>query len=244
MDDTVLPGCGRSGDAAGPRLSRAATRGHRGAVDHPDPWPLRHLELRTPRLSLRPDDDEGLLELASLAVRGVHPPEVMPFTTAWTDQEPAEMVRTTMQWHWAARAALRPGDWSLHFLVRRDGIVVGTQSLVAGGFAVTREVRTGSWLGTAHQRRGTGTEMRAAVLLFAFDVLDALTARSTAFTDNTASLRVSDRLGYRPDGTVVSAPRGRRAVETRLVVTPERFVRPEWALQIDGLAACRPLLGV
>ena len=28
-----------------------------GAVT--DPWPLRHLVLRTPRLELRPDDDAG-----------------------------------------------------------------------------------------------------------------------------------------------------------------------------------------
>jgi hypothetical protein len=31
---------------------------------------LRHLVLRIPRLTLRPDDDEGLYELAAVAVRG------------------------------------------------------------------------------------------------------------------------------------------------------------------------------
>jgi hypothetical protein len=30
-----------------------------------DPWPLRHLIMRTRRLTLRPDDDEGLYELAA-----------------------------------------------------------------------------------------------------------------------------------------------------------------------------------
>ncbi len=42
--------------------------------------------------------------------------------------------------------------------------------------------------------------MRAAVLLLAFDHLGARTARSEAFADNPASLRVSEKLGYAPDG--------------------------------------------
>ena len=37
---------------------------------HPDPWPLRHLVLRTPRLELRPEDDAGLLELVDLPTAG------------------------------------------------------------------------------------------------------------------------------------------------------------------------------
>jgi hypothetical protein len=58
-----------------------------------DPWPLRHLVLRTPRLALRPDDDNGLYELAALALRGVHPPQEMPFLFPWTDQDPEDLMR-------------------------------------------------------------------------------------------------------------------------------------------------------
>lgn len=141
-------------------------------------WGLRGLTLRTPRLTLRPDDDEGLDELAAPALRGVHPAEQMPFYIAWTDQGPDELVRGVLQHHWAARAALRPSDWRLHFLIRHQGRVIGSQGLSARDFAITREVSTGSWLGMAHQGRGFGTEMRAAVLLFAFDHLGARTARA------------------------------------------------------------------
>ena len=65
-----------------------------------DPWPLRHLVLRTPRLVLRPDDDAGLLELAEEAWLGVHPPELMPFVTPWSDASPEERALSTLQWHW------------------------------------------------------------------------------------------------------------------------------------------------
>jgi RimJ/RimL family protein N-acetyltransferase len=115
---------------------------------------------------------------------------------------------------------------------------------MSDNFAVTRTVHTGSWLGKAHQGKGIGTEMRSAVLQFAFDHLKAERADSGAFTDNAQSLRVSEKLGYRPDGTTVRQRRaGERAVEQRLVLDPANFVRPGWAVQIRGLPACRDFFG-
>ena len=209
-----------------------------------DPWPLRHLVLRTPRLVLRPDDDAGLLELAEEARLGIHPPELMPFMTPWTDAAPEERALNTLQWHWAKRAELRPESWRVQFLVRLDGHVVGMQELGATDFSVRREVATGSWLGLRHQGRGIGTEMRAAVLLFAFDHLGATRARSAAFVNNPASLRVSEKLGYRPDGTETFVRRGVAVVDVRLRLTADEFRRPDWGLEAEGVAACLPMLGV
>jgi RimJ/RimL family protein N-acetyltransferase len=209
-----------------------------------DPWPLRHLVLRTPRLVLRPDDDAGLLELAEEARLGIHPPDTMPFVTSWSDAAPEDRARSTIQWHWSKRAELRPERWSVHFLVRFDGRVVGTQELGATEFAVTREVATGSWLGLRHQGHGIGTEMRAAVLMFAVDHLGATRARSAAFVDNPASLRVSEKLGYRPDGTETVARRGVATDDVRLLLTPDAFRRPGWELEAEGVAGCLPMLGV
>lgn len=208
-----------------------------------DPWPLRHLVLRTPRLTLRPDDDEGLYQLAAVAVRGIHPPEQMPFAQPWTDQPPGDLLRGVMQYNWARRSQLSPSMWKINFLVRHGGAVIGVQELTAHDFAITREIETGSWLGMEHQRRGFGTEMRAAVLLLAFDHLGATSARSAAYFDNAASLRLSEKLGYHPDGTATFARRGAAVTEIRLLLTAERFVRPEWTLQVDGLEGCREMLG-
>jgi RimJ/RimL family protein N-acetyltransferase len=206
----------------------------------PEPWPLRHLTLRTPRLELRPDDDEGLLELVEEAQRGVHPAEEMPFLVPWTDW----IGHGTLQHYWSQRAQFAPENWTINFLVRLDGRVVGMQGLTGTNFGILREVKTGSWIGQRHQRRGIGTEMRAAVLAFAFDHLGVVRARSSAFSENVASLRVSERLGYQHDGTETVARRGRASQDVRLLVTPDRFVRPDWALQVEGFDACRELLGV
>jgi RimJ/RimL family protein N-acetyltransferase len=210
----------------------------------PEPWPLHHLVLCTPTLELRPDDDEGLRELADEAHRGVHPPDQMPFMVPWTDGDPSDLGRRMLQHHWSQRAQLDPANWTLNFLVRYDGRVVGTQGLSGHDFAVTREVESGSWIGLRHQGRGIGTEMRAAVLAFAFDHLGALSARSAAFSDNSASLRVSERLGYQGDGTRTVVRRGAPTLDVRLLLPREAFVRPEWRLRVEGVEPVLPLLGL
>ncbi|MFC7326171.1 GNAT family N-acetyltransferase [Marinactinospora rubrisoli] len=208
-------------------------------------WPVYDLRVRTPRLELRLPVLTELDALAELAADGVHDPAVMPFTVPWTDAGPEEVARSVMQYHWRTLGASTPADWVLPLGVFLDGEIVGTQELSARHFAVLREVHTGSWLGRRYQGRGIGTEMRAAVLHLAFAGLGAETARSAAMSDNTVSLAVSRKLGYRPDGTALLAPRGRPAVEQRLVLS-----RADWSAQrsvpveVEGLARCRALLGL
>ncbi len=213
--------------------------------DIPDPWPLRNLVLRTPRLELRPDDDAGLLELVDEAYAGVHPPEEMPFLFAWTDLPRDELGRNVLQFYWRQRAALTPHSWNLNFLVRLDGRVIGNQGVTAKDFGTCREVLTGSWIGLRHHGKGLGTEMRSAVLQFVFDHLGAVQARSEALADNEKSHGVSRKLGYLPDGTNTAVVRGKAVTGVRLLLTRERFqeFRPPWTVVVSGLAPCLPFLG-
>jgi len=210
-----------------------------------DHWPLYGLVLRTPRLEMRLPDNELLAELGELAAAGVHDPAVQPFTAEWTDGEPAELVRRVLQFHWGTWAAWRPEDWSLGLVAVEDGRVVGTQSVDGAGFAVLREVGTGSWLGRAAHGRGLGTEMRAAVLELAFAGLGARYATSMAFADNHASYGVSRKLGYADDGISRHVVRGAPAVGRRL-----RLDRATWEathtipVKIEGLEPCLPLFGL
>ncbi len=180
-------------------------------------WPLLGLRLATPRLVLAPLRDSDMPDLLDLVLDGVHEPGAMPFLLPWTEAPRDELIPNTLRYWWTSRGALVPTDWALPFVVRMSGTVLGVQDLMAKDFAVTRTVHTGSYLGLAHQGRGIGTEMRAAVLDFAFDHLKADRADSSAFTDNPASLRVSEKLGYQFDGTrVVQRRPEERAVEQRL----------------------------
>lgn len=208
-------------------------------------WPLFGLRLATPRLILRPICDDDLPELVDLALAGIHDPAVMPFAVPWTDVPRQELIENTLRFHWRSRAASAPRSWSVEFAVRSKGELLGTQGLSGTSFAVTRTVETGSWLGRAHQGNGYGTEMRCAIVDFAFDHLKAARAQSSAFLDNPASLAVSRKVGYQPNGDVMLERRpGEAAVQQRLLLTPEGFRRPAWAVQVAGFERCREAFGL
>ncbi len=196
-------------------------------------------------LELRYLTDDLLLAVAALARDGIHDPGWTPFSSPWADAPPAERARSTVMWNWSQRAAVSPERWALAFAVVRGGTVVGVQDLMARGFGVRREVRTGSWLGQQHQGRGTGTRMRRAVLSFAFDHLGALDAATEAWKDNAASVGVSRRVGYLPDGEDVEVTRGERREGWRFRLTAERWrTLGHPPVEVEGLtAACRELLG-
>jgi RimJ/RimL family protein N-acetyltransferase len=141
--------------------------------------------------------------------------------------------------------AWSPENWSLNLTVFHAGVVVGLQGIRARDLAVTREVGTGSWLGRRHQGQGIGTEMRAAVLHLAFAGLGVEEAVSSALDHNAASLAVSRKLGYQPDGIHRRAIRGAVALDHR-----QRLTRAAWdrhrtvPITIEGLIPCLPLLGL
>ena len=206
--------------------------------------PLYELRLRTPRLELRLGNREELTALARLAQEGIHPPEEMPFAVAWTDRSDEEgFVESFVEFHEAALRDWRPEKWSLNLLVFVEALPAGSQTIGAEDFASTRTVGTGSWLGKRFQRRGLGTEMRAAVLELGFGELGAEAATSGAIVGNEASKRVSEKLGYTSTGTSTVSPRGEPLTHFDL-----RIERDAWAspvpVEIEGLDGCLALFGL
>ena len=169
---------------------------------HPlaDLWPLHEIVVRTPRLALRYPSDEDLAVLATIPSEGIHEPGRQPFRVAWTEVESPRRERESLQWWWSKRASWSVDDWWLSLAVVIDGQPVGVQDLVAKNFVTLRSVTTGSWLVRRAQGRGIGTEMRAAVVELAFRGLGALEAHSAAFDWNLPSIRVSEKVGYVPNG--------------------------------------------
>jgi RimJ/RimL family protein N-acetyltransferase len=210
-------------------------------VDH---FPLLGLRLATPRLELRLPSSEGLAALADLAAEGVHDPDTMPFLVPWTDRSPAEVARSVIQYYWARLGSVAPEHWALVFTVFHEDAPVGVQEINARDYAITRQISTASWLGRRHQGKGIGTEMRAAVLHLAFVGLAAEEAVSAAFEDNHASLAVSRKLGYQPDGIEREVVQGALKIDRRL-----RLTRADWerhrttSVTIEGLQPCLPMLG-
>lgn len=217
-------------------------------MTHPT-WPLFDLRLRTPRIELRPADEAGTVDLMLLADRGVHPADEMPFQVPWTRLEPGRRKAEGMQFYWRCWANWSPDEWHLPFATYCDGEVVGMIELIAETFPQRRVVGTGSWIGQEFQGRGFGTEQRAAVLAFAFEHLGASRANSEAWESNTASRRVSEKLGYRYNGdhigVVDGAPKaGVKFTLDRADWERERTTNPlHVPISVDGLDTARPMFG-
>jgi RimJ/RimL family protein N-acetyltransferase len=183
-------------------------------------WGMNELRISTPRLVLRLASDEELHALFRVAEDGVHDPSWMPFEVPWTDNlDEAQFLA----YHRDTLAAWRPDAWRLNLITFLDDEPIGSQGLDGKSFSKTRAVITGSWLGRRYQGRGLGTEMRSAVLSFAFAALGAKLARSGALAGNEPSLGVSRKLGYRVVGSHEVSPRGQPVAHTDLELTPADF---------------------
>lgn len=147
--------------------------------------------------------DRHLVEkLAELACEPIHDAGYMPFQNHWSNA-PGDVRSERMREHVAtAKAESTPDNWSLPLAVLNENReVVGCQSLTARGYGLLGTVNTGSWLALRHQGKGYGTLMRRAALALAFTGLLAGKAQTVARVDNHASLRVTEKLGYRKVAT-------------------------------------------
>ncbi|MBZ2196066.1 GNAT family N-acetyltransferase [Ruania sp. N2-46] len=187
------------------------------------PWPFPDLSARSGGLELRYPDDELLVAVATVAAAGLHAEHLLPFNSPWTRGTPVEVARRVLAYAWGKRAAMSPADWTIDLAVLVDGVPAGLQGMTARDFAVARTVKTGSWLGRAHQGRGLGTRMRALMLHLAFAGLGAEVASTAAWADNGPSIGVTRKLGYMPNGRQVESRDGRAAEKLQY-----RLTRADW----------------
>jgi RimJ/RimL family protein N-acetyltransferase len=207
-------------------------------------WPLAEL-----RLALA-DKAVGTVELRTLTEPDLTP--LAAILPADVDLDPAVelvagvdegVVRGTAlhQIYWRAVGSWRLNDWTLPFGVWADGRLVGMQALEGTDFPRLRTVDSYSWLTTDARGRGIGKAARRAILTLAFGPLAAVTAVTSAWHDNHASLAVSHALGYQPNGTRLQI-RGNVAAEMvhlRLDRTRWLTSRRGTAVEIAGFDACR-----
>ncbi len=204
-----------------------------------DIWPLFDICIEAADLSLRPPDDEAVFALGELAGKGIHEPELMPFSTPWSDLKSPDLEKSVLQNIWKNRANFDKQSWCLDFAVFKDGCPIGIQDIRGENFNIRRSISTGSWLGKEFQGQGIGTSVRRAILDFAFFGLMANEAHSDAYEDNFASIRVSQKLGYEANGTQTWARRGKPAKSLNWIVTREKWVQSNHdRAKIIGLDRC------
>lgn len=207
-------------------------------------WPLFDLTLTTPRLTLRPIADADISAAVAAARSGIHEPGRSPFSTPWTDLPSEELGPNMARWYWRCRAECTPESWTLLLGIWHAGEFIGCQDVGAKEFTTLKTVSSGSWLRKSVQGRGFGREMRAAVVLYAFDWLNAEVAESEAAVWNGASLGVSRSLGYELNGITRMAWGSKVEEVQRVRLTPENFNRPAWTLKVEGHEEAAKFLGI
>ncbi|MEM1452712.1 MAG: GNAT family protein [Planctomycetota bacterium] len=151
--------------------------------------PSEQSTLRGPRLELVP----YVLEDAPWIARLAGPIAVARFTglphpmgeagaTAWIERH-LDGTRNGVSFGWAARESGAP----------------------IGGGSIRLDAKTGAmsigfWLGEASWGRGLGTELARLLADHAFGDLDARRVQADCVAENTASARILEGLGLRPEG--------------------------------------------
>ena len=211
-----------------------------------DHWPLRGLRLRTPDLVLRPMVEADLDRVADELPADVG---LDPSLPRFAGLDPAAARGAAVhQMYWRSLGTWSVETWRLPLVVLAADRVVGVQDLEAERFATTRTVDSSSHLVAAARGRGWGQQARRAILAFAFDVLGAERAISSAWVHNLASLGVSRALGYRRTHETTEPAEHGGGTDTMVHV---ELSRADWlasgqaaSVRIEGADPCRPFFGL
>lgn len=167
-----------------------------------------------------------------------------PFVTDWATLPRQTRIDNSARFYFSKWASFTVEGWTLLMVAREGDKVVGAQDLMGGDFRLLRRAETGSWLAAPYRGRGLGTLMRQMVGVLAFDHLGAVELRTSAFADNPASLRVSEKLGYQRINSARSNRLGEVADMVDLKLLPGNFVRPNQPVEVTGVGPLRTFLGI
>ena len=169
----------------------------------------------------------------------------MPFGNGWTDRPDEDWQTGFARYFWRQRGAWDADSWALPFAVLLDGVPVGVQQLTAEDFPVLRDGRHRILaVGSPSTGRGIGTEMRAAVLHFGFEVLGAELASPGR------SRRARARSASRRRSATCETERGATARAGRAVAHLFRLPRERWEIEanvpveVEGFDGCERLFGL
>lgn len=208
-------------------------------------WPPFALRIRCGDMELSPVRESDYPELADIAGGGVRRHDLPAFLVNWDSGTRDEVARSIAQYQWSTRANFRVNDWTIEFTVRVGGRVVGVQGVSAQDFPRTRSVSTGSWLALHEQGRGYGTRMRRAAVTAFADHFDAVSFHSGFFQGNDASRKVSEKLGYSPNGVkTIVAQDASAHVERQVILAAADIKRGSDLVEVVGTERVRRFLGL
>ncbi|WP_166354067.1 GNAT family N-acetyltransferase [Phytoactinopolyspora limicola] len=210
-------------------------------------YPPLDVKIVTPRLELRGATDDLLQHLIPAVKAGKATADPPPWDDPhpFYESDPDVRVHKWLRGIWRGRGTVTPDLWRLYFVVVVDDEPIGMQDLIGSDFNSFRAVETSSWVSSDARRRGIGTEMRSAILHLAFDGFGAAEATTEAAVNNTGSNGVSERLGYKRNGTSWATHQGDPVLGQRWLLDRQTWLTLRRAdITLSGVEACRSALGL
>ena len=232
----------RSRRPAPPGAERPGRDSAAMAITRTDLWPPFGLVIQSGDLRLTPVSDDDLLGLVDLALDGIHPADMMPFDVPGPRHRPTNSPAATpsttgktrpvragaVQSGFRRAPGRRPGRGpGLHRRPLRDHPHRGDRVLAGGPVP-----------GSGHRNPDARGDLHLALRPPGGDP-----GHIGAFVDNPASLAVSRKLGYRPNGVVRRNRLGTLALNQQLALNPGDLVRGE-PIEVVGLEPLRRFLGL
>ena len=152
--------------------------------------------LETKRLILRPPKESDWADLVEGAKDLEVSRNLQMIPHPYSKKDAMSFIRRNLE-HSNAR---KNGVYNFFIELKSDGKVIGVTSvdLSKGDKNVGK---TGSWINKKYWRKGYMLEAKVAVLDFAFTKLKLRKIETAAFTENTASNKMSRKLGFKQEGT-------------------------------------------
>ena len=208
-------------------------------------WPPFGLRITMGTMELTPTRESDYPELAEIARGGVRRDDAPAFLVDWDSGTDEEIAKNIAHFQWATRANFSRQEWTIEFTARVDGRVIGLQGITGKDFLATKSVTTGSWLARVEQGQGYGTQMRRAVVTAFADHFDVEVFHTAHIDGNDASRRVSEKLGYAPNGQKrIVVQDGNAHTEHQLVLPAADIIRGPEPVEVTGTEAVRRFLGL
>lgn len=159
-------------------------------------WPEKGIIHTEGIVTLTWIDDELLGELAELAAEGIFPQPYPSYAFGWARGDAETVWGNVIEYQRGVRTTCGPEEWRLECAVIVDKQPVGVVGIGAREWGERKVAVSGSWLGRRYQGRGIGFAAARGLLRVYFDQLGGQEARRLVYPENTASLRVGEKLGY------------------------------------------------
>ena len=132
-------------------------------------------------------------------LRGASMSVLKPREPQWADDELTKSAFRRRLNHY--QKEMRDGRGYAFLIFRKtDNALLGGLSLGNVTRGVTQSASLGYWMGAPFSGQGLMTESVRAIVPFVFDVLNLHRLEAACLQDNTASMRVLERSGFRREG--------------------------------------------